>query len=97
MQSRENVYPVYKYVKEITDADIDNLDDSHNGFKEGFKLYIRKLKLNDEINILNSKMPNGWFLYEKKMVLNSNMVIFFQNLFSIPILKKFLMIIPLQM
>ena len=72
MQSRENVYPVYKYVKEITDADIDNLDldDSLNDYKIGFKRCIRNLNLNDEINILNSNMPYGWFLYEKKNSIN---------------------------
>ena len=60
---------IYKYVKEIKvdaiDNDIDNLDDSYNIFKAGFKTASRKLKLNDKINILNSKMPNEMFLYEK--------------------------------
>jgi len=64
-QSHVGVYPIYKYVKEITDADIDNLDDSHDGFKEVFKLNIRKLNLNDKINIVNSKMHDGLFTYEK--------------------------------
>lgn len=62
-QSRANVSPIYKYVKEITESDIDASNDPYN-LKETFKSIIKKLNLNDKINLLTN-MGNGIFLGEK--------------------------------
>jgi len=46
------VNPTYKYVKQITDADIDALDNTNN-FNDVFKFFAKYVKLNDKIYVKN--------------------------------------------
>jgi hypothetical protein len=63
-QRRAEVSPIYEYVKEIIEADIDALPDPYQ-LKETYKKIIKKLNLHDKMNLLLSNMGNDIFLAEK--------------------------------
>jgi hypothetical protein len=62
--SRSRADPIYKYVKEITDDDIDALDDPYQ-LNDALKLSTKEIKLNDKINIVNHNILNNMFGFTK--------------------------------
>ena len=62
--SRSRADPIYIYVKEITDDDIDALDDPYQ-LNDALKLSTKEIKLNDKINLVNHNILNNMFGFTK--------------------------------
>ncbi len=68
------VNPIYKYVKQITDANIDALDNT-NEFNDAFKFYTKQLRINDKIyvkNIVKTEQPHKNMFFFVKVGGNDN-------------------------
>ncbi len=55
----------YKYVREITNADIDSLVEPQKLFNSAFKFFRDQLKINDKIEIENNNIFNDMFSFFK--------------------------------